>query len=194
VNLRLSILLPVLAIFFHGAAHASTAEAEKRLQSAVTDVLAVAEKATSSSGLATSLRPILLKAISFDAMTRRAVGPGWRQFTEDQKKKATQLFTTLIIRSYSSKFTIGEDPVISYKTATEPAPGRVEIPTTLLYKGSKYNVTYRLEKSEDWRITDVVIEGVSLIANYRTQFDAQFKKDGANGVLTALTQAEASPK
>lgn len=194
MNLRLPFLTSLLALLLLGTAQATTAEAEKRLQSAVTEVLATAEKATSGSGLAASLRPILLKSISFDAMTRRAVGPGWREFTEDQKKKATQLFTTLIIRSYSSKFTIGEDPVITYKTATEPAPGRVEIPTTLLYKGSKYNVTYRLEKSEGWRITDVVIEGVSLIANYRTQFDAQFKKDGAAGVIAALTQAEASPK
>ncbi len=190
-------LLPQLFAFLiliQGSALAAKAEAELRLQTAVNDVLAAADRASNTTALAVSLRPILLKYISFDAMTRRAVGPGWRQFTADQKKKATQLFTTLIIRGYSSKFTPGEHPAVTFKAAREPAPGRVEVPTTLLYQGSRYEVTYRLEQEEGWRITDVVIEGVSLVANYRTQFDAQFKKDGANAVIGALTQAEAAPK
>jgi phospholipid transport system substrate-binding protein len=126
-------------------------------------------------------------------MTRRAVGPGWRQFTPAQQAKATGLFTTLIIRSYSAKFTPGEHPVITYKAATEPAPGRVEVPTSLLYEGSHYEVIYRLENAGSWRITDVVIEGVSLVANYRSQFDAQFKKGGADAVIAALTQSVNHP-
>jgi phospholipid transport system substrate-binding protein len=193
VNLRFVFSLLASLIVLHGTSRASTADAEKRLQTAVDDVLAAANRAPNSAALASSLRPILLKYISFDAMTRRAVGPGWRQFTPEQKKQASQLFTTLIIRSYSSKFTPGEKPLITFKTATTPAPGRVEIPTVLTYQGSKYGVTYRMEADEDWRITDVVIEGVSLVANYRTQFDAEFKKDGANAVIGALIQAEAAP-
>jgi phospholipid transport system substrate-binding protein len=177
-----------------GFALAGTADAEKKLKSAVDDVIGIADKATSTSALAEDLRPVLTKAISFEAMTRRAVGPGWRQFSGEQQKKATALFTTLIIRSYSSKFTIGQRPAVNYKTASEPAPGRVEIPTTLFYKGSNYDVTYRLEANEGWRITDVVVEGVSLIANYRTQFDAQFKKGGAEAVLTSLENTVASSK
>ncbi len=169
---------------------ASNADAETRLKSAVTEVLDVAEKSASSGKLAEDLRPILLRYISFDAMTRRAIGPGWRQFTGDQKEQATGLFTTLIIRTYSDKFTPGEHPVVKYKSATTPAPGRVEVPTSLLYKGSSYDVTYRLEQDGGWKITDVLIEGVSLIANYRSQFDAQFKKDGAKAVIAALAQAE----
>jgi phospholipid transport system substrate-binding protein len=192
VNLRpLLVLAPV--ILLHGTASASTAEAEKRLQIAVDEVLTVADRASGGSALAGSLRPVLQKYISFDAMTRRAVGPGWRQFTEDQQKKATLLFTTLIIRTYSGKLTPGEHPVIKFKAASAPAPGRVEVPTTLLYQGSRYNVTYRMEEAEGWRITDVVIEGVSLIANYRTQFDAQFKKGGSNAVISALSQTVAQP-
>ena len=182
----LLLALAPLAPLFGGE---STEVAEKRLETAVNDVLAVADRAANNSALASGLRPILIKYISFEAMTRRAVGPGWRQFSGDQQKKATQLFTTLIIRSYSSKFTPGEHPVIKYKTASAPAPGRVEVPTTLLYQGSQYNVIYRLESAEGWKITDVVIEGVSLIANYRSQFDAEYKKGGAEAVIAALSQS-----
>jgi phospholipid transport system substrate-binding protein len=193
VNLR-SLICVASLILLAGNAFGSTEEAEKRLQTAVNEVLGVADHATSSTALATSLQPVLHKYLSFDAMTRRAVGPGWRQFTDEQQKQAVELFTTLIIRTYSSKFTPGEHPVIQFKAATAPAPGRVEVPTTLLYQGSHYSVTYRLEESEAWRITDVVIEGVSLIANYRSQFDEQFKKGGAGAVLCALTQSVEHPK
>ena len=189
MNLRPLLLIPL--IFLHGRAFASTVEAEKRLQNAVNEVLAVTDVATSNSVLMERLRPVLQKDISFDAMTRRAIGPGWRQFTGDQQKQATQLFTTLIIRSYISKFTIGEHPTIEFKAALVPSPGRVEVPTTLLYRGSRYNVTYRMEEAGGWLITDVVIEGVSLIANYRTQFDAQFKKGGPDAILGALSRSVA---
>jgi len=170
------------------ALHAASDTAKAHLETAVNEVLDVANRATSTSAVAKDLRPVLPKYINFEAMTRRAVGPGWRQFSDVQKKKAAELFTTLIIRTYSAKFTPGERPRIEYKSAATPAPGRVEVPTTLLYQGSRYEVVYRMEESENWRITDVVIEGVSLVANYRTQFDAQFKKGGANAVLAALTQ------
>ena len=190
MKFRFLILLLAPITLLHSALGASTTAAEDRLKAAVKEVLALAAEASSPSDLARDLRPVLLKNISFDAMTRRAVGPGWRQFTAPQQEKAIALFTTLVIRTYGDKFTPGERPNIQFKAATSPAPGRVEIPTTILYQGSRYEVVYRLEESEGWRITDVVIEGISLVANYRSQFDAAFKKDGANGVISALTQAE----
>jgi phospholipid transport system substrate-binding protein len=184
VNIRY-VLIPFL---LQGLVMASPDQAEKRLQTAVNEVLEVANSVSNQEALATALRPVLQKHLSFEAMTRRAVGPGWRQFSKSQ---ATQFFTTLIIRTYSSKFTPGEHPEVQYKAAMIPAAGRVEIPTSLLYQGSRYNVTYRLEQAEGWKVTDVLIEGVSLVANYRSQFDEEFKKGGANAVVGALSQSVA---
>ena len=182
------LLLPALAALALGNAMASTADAENFLKKSVGEVVDVAKKSSDSASLAAGVRPILLKTISFDAMTRRAVGPGWRQFTEAEQKDAIGLFTTLIIRTYSSKFTPGELPEVVYKSAVETAPGRVEVSTTTLYKGSKYEVVYRLEQPDHngWRVTDVVIEGVSMVANYRGQLDPQFKSGGASAVIGSL--------
>ncbi len=192
MNTRALLALAVVTATFHAAtSFGATAEADKRLHSAVDAALKVASKSSNAAGMEKSLRPVLTKYISFEAMTRRAVGPGWRQFSEGQRKEATELFTTLIIRTYSSKLTPGEQPVIEYGKAVEPAAGRVEVSTKLLYRGSKYSVVYRLERGNDWMITDVVIEGVSLIANYRTQLDSQFKKGGAVAVINALNQSVA---
>lgn len=167
--------------------------AEDRLHKTVDQTIAVAESVSSNAALIEKVRPILEKGMSFPAMTRRAIGPGWRQFNPEQQKKAIALFTDLIIRRYAGRFTIGEHPQVTYKAATTPAPGRIEVPTLLLYKGSRYEVIYRLEQSEDWRITDVVVEGVSFIGNYRSQFDAQFQKGGPTAVLNGLTNALENP-
>ncbi len=189
MKLRRLFLILTSLVLIARSIHASTDEAEKHLQTAVNEVIAAADHSSTWSVLESAVRPILEKNIRFDAMTRHAVGPGWRQFTPEQQKEATRLFTTLIIRTYISKFTPGEHPIITLKTASSPSPDRVEVPTTLLYKGSHYDVTYRLENLGGWHITDVIIEGVSLIANYRPQFDAQFKEGGANSVISSLTRS-----
>jgi phospholipid transport system substrate-binding protein len=187
------LLLLASLVLAHGAGAASTAEAEAQLHAAVNGTMAIAERATTTRGLAEKVRPVLMKHIAFEAMTRRAIGPGWRQFSPDQRKEATSLFATLIIRKYAGKYTPGARAEVTYKAAVTPAPGRVEIPTTLLYQGSRYAVLYRLEQAEGWRITDIVAEGVSLVANYRTQFASEFQKGGPSGVLGALQRSVAAP-
>jgi len=168
---------------------AAPPEAEKALQRAVDEVLAVTAKSQGGRAMANQLEPVLLRHVCFESMTRRAVGPGWRQFTPAQQNEATKLFTKLIIRSYSEKFTPGQQPEISYLKSSAPAAGRAEIPTSVVYKGSRYTVTYRLENRNKWRITDILAEGVSLVANYRAQFDALVKKGGAVAVLDSLKQS-----
>jgi phospholipid transport system substrate-binding protein len=139
--------------------------------------------------MADQITPVLLRHVCFESMTRRAVGPGWRQFTPEQKAEATKLFTKLIIRSYSEKFTPGEQPDTKYLKSSSPGAGKVEIPTITVYKGSRYNVTYRMEDRGKWMVTDILAEGVSLVANYRAQFDALVKKGGAVAVIASLKQS-----
>jgi phospholipid transport system substrate-binding protein len=184
-------LLALLMLGLHPVIASSTAEAESFLKNAVSQVVTVAKNAPDGASLANQLKPLLEKSINFDAMTRRAVGPGWRQFTNDQQVQAIRLFTTLVIRSYSGKFTPGELPSVDFKSAQSPAPSRVEVDTVTIYKGSNYDVLYRLEllDAKGWHITDIVIEGVSMVANYRSQFDARFKAGGAEGVIGSLEKS-----
>ena len=178
----LTLLFPLLV----GVSLASNEGAETRLKSSVNQVVTTAKQAKDRAVLIAKVKPVLENILDFQIMTRRAVGPGWREFNPAQQKEAIGLFTTLILRTYTAKFTPGEYPDVIYKTSSSPAPGRVEIPTTAEYKGSRYDVIYRMEDKGGWLITDVVIEGVSLVANYRSQFDAQFKQGGVDAVLNAL--------
>jgi phospholipid transport system substrate-binding protein len=181
----------VLVLGFATAFHAEAAVegAEGALQTAVNEVLAVTRSSKGGRAMADQLQPILVRHVCFESMTRRAVGPGWRQFTPQQQAEATRLFTKLIIRSYSEKFTPGQQPEIKYLKASSPGAGKAEVPTNTLYKGSRYNITYRLENRGQWLITDILAEGVSLVANYRAQFDVLVKKGGAVAVLDSLKQS-----
>lgn len=185
----LSLLAPI-------ADASAPADAEAFLKKSVAEVVEAARSSKSSAELAERVSPILVRTISFPDMTHLAVGPGWRQFSEAEREQAATLFTTLIIRTYSGKFKPGELPEIVYKSVNSPAPGKVEAVTTTLYQGSKYEVVYRLTDlpAKGWRVTDVVIEGVSMVANYRAQFDAQFKSGGAAAVIRSLEKTVSDRK
>ena len=108
--------------------------------------------------------------------------------------QSTALFTTLIIRTYSSKFTPGELPEVAYQSATSPAPGKVEVSTNTLYQGSRYEVVYRLVDlpGKGWRVTDVVIEGVSMVTNYRGQFTNELKQTDMAGLIQRISDKNKS--
>jgi phospholipid transport system substrate-binding protein len=165
------------------------------LRAAVDEVLALAYPATPADPaspapavLATRVRPVLEKYFSFDLLTRSAVGPAWRDFTAEQQKKITTLFTEIVIRSYAEKFEPGARPAVAYARPNEVNATTRELPTTVALAGKTFAVAYRFRQlPEGWRIYDVNIEGVSMVANYRAQFDpiAQ-KKDGAAALIAAL--------
>jgi phospholipid transport system substrate-binding protein len=182
--------LALICILFSGGLRAADHPAELRLRSAVDQVVAIVKVSRDRPSLIRDVRPPLQKILDFSVMTRRSIGPGWRQFTPDQQKEAVSLFTTLILRTYTAKFTPGVYPAVEYRSVAETAPGRVEVTTTSEYKGSRYDVVYRMENQTGaWVITDVVIEGVSLVADYRSQFEATFQQGGASAVLGALRQS-----
>jgi phospholipid transport system substrate-binding protein len=170
---------------------AKSADPSAMLRAAVDEVIAIAYPATPAAAdipLAVRVRPTLEKYFSFDRLTSSAVGPAWKDFTPAQQQRAITLFTEIIIRSYAQKFEPGDRPKVTYGKPVEIDAARRELPSTITYAGKNYAVAYRVRSlPEGWRIYDVNIEGVSMVANYRAQFDpiAQ-KKDGAAALIAAL--------
>ena len=135
-------------------------------------------------------------AFAFDLVTRQAMGPGWRQFSPTDQKRVTDLFSELVIRTYSARVVGTQRPKIAYGTPVELAPDRREIPTRVTTSSSNepFAVVYRLIKlPTGWRIYDVLIEGVSFVANYRAQFDEIIQKGGAPAVIRTLEAKLAAP-
>lgn len=125
-------------------------------------------------------RPALLKAIEdkvttifdFTEFSARTVGPKWRQFTDDQKKRFVDAFSSLLRATYIEKVDGYDGEQVNYIGEISNAKGdKAEVQTTLRMKEKEVPVSYRLlDKDGVWKIYDVRIEKVSLIENYRGQF------------------------
>ncbi len=166
------------------------------LRASTDEVLSIAYSGHGSENLAARVRPLLEKSFAFDLVTRQAMGPGWRQFSATDQKRVTELFTELLIRTYSSRVVGTQRPKITYGSPAELGPDRREIPTrvTMASSSEPFAVVYRMIKlPAGWRTYDVLIEGVSFVANYRAQFDEIIQNGGASAVIRTLETKLATP-
>ena len=119
-------------------------------------------------------RQLLEKAVSarfdYTEMSKRALGAPWNQLTDQQKQEFVDLFRTLLTNSYADKIETYSGEGVQYlneRTEKEYA----EVRTKVLTGKTEIPLDYRLmNKAEDWRVYDVVVDGVSLVNNYRGQF------------------------
>ncbi len=193
-----SLVKSTLVLLVCGAVRLYAASEEdpvSMLRASTDQVLAVAYSGHGNENLPARVRPLLEKSFAFDLVTRQTMGPGWREFSAGDQKKVTDLFSELMIRTYSARVVGTQRPKIAYGTAVALAPDRREIPTrvTAATSSDPITVVYRLIKLPiGWRIYDVLIEGVSFVANYRAQFDEIIQKGGAPAVIRTLETKLAS--
>ncbi len=119
-----------------------------------------------------AVRKIANDIFDFGETARRSLGRHWQPRSPAERDEFVQLFSDLLERSYISKVELYGGEKIQYLSDTiEGDQGKVQ--TKLLTKGgSEIPIEYRMHKKGDrWLVYDVIIEGVSLIANYRTQFN-----------------------
>ncbi len=174
------------------AVAAADASPEAVLSKGLTDLLRLAKSRSYSDPveLAHRLRPTIERFFNLESLTRKALGPGWKEFTPPQQKRAVELFSEMIIRSYTSRFDPSSDIDIQFTKSADLGNGRKEVPATARFQGNSVTLAYRVENigPEGWRVYDVVIEGVSLASNYRAQFDAIRQKGGPEAVLRAMEE------
>ena len=119
-----------------------------------------------------AVRQIANDIFDFGETARRSLGRHWQPRTPAEREEFVQLFADLLERSYISRVELYGGEKIQYLgDSTEGDQAKVQ--TKLVTKGgSEIPIEYRMHrKGERWLVYDVIIEGVSLIANYRTQFN-----------------------
>lgn len=132
----------------------------------------------------------------FERMTALAVGRGWRQATPEQQKQLIDQFRTLLARTYSNAFVQYKDQTISYKPLRADAGATdVQVRTEIIRPGqAPVQIDYSLaKKSNEWKAYDVVVGGVSLVTNYRDEFNAQIQNGGIDGLIKSLQAKNAGP-
>ena len=116
------------------------------------------------------LEKVVAARFDYQEMSRRALGAQWNSLSDQEKQEFVGLFRTLLTNSYADKIeTYSGDGVQYLNERTEK--DYAEVRTKVLSGKTEIPLDYRLiNKAEDWRVYDVVVDGVSLVNNYRGQF------------------------
>lgn len=111
------------------------------------------------------------KLFDFIELSKRTLGLNWNKFDPEQRKEFVQLYTSLLEDAYVDKITAYTDEKVDFMKEVPLGENTVEVQSVVTTKTAKIPIYYRVIKKENnWKVYDVVIEGVSLITNYRTQF------------------------
>lgn len=135
-----------------------------------------------------SILQLMEANFSFDIIIRRALGRNWNTLDAAQQTKITQLITDLLIAAYTRELKNGPKPDIQYAKPADLSENKIEIATKVSYKDTMVTVSYRLAmvKGRGWQVYDVLIEGVSMVSNYRKQFDEHFQTKSAADLISIL--------
>ena len=120
-----------------------------------------------------AVRKIANEIFDFGETAKRSLGRHWAARTPAEREEFVQLFSDLLERSYISKVELYGGEKIQYVSDSIEEGDQAKVQTKLLTKqGGEIPIEYRMhKKGERWLVYDVIIEGVSLVANYRTQFN-----------------------
>jgi phospholipid transport system substrate-binding protein len=119
-----------------------------------------------------AVRKIAEEIFDFAETAKRSLGRHWQGRSQAERDEFIQLFADLLERSYIAKIELYSGERIAYTGDTIEGDQAVVRTKIVAKQGSEVPVDYRmLKKGERWQVYDVIIEGVSLVANYRTQFN-----------------------
>jgi phospholipid transport system substrate-binding protein len=143
----------------------------------------------------------VLPNFNFARMTQLAVGKSWRDANDAQKQALTKEFRTLLVRTYSTSLTQYRNQTIDVKPAKVGAGDTETVVKTLINQpgGQPIPIDYSMEKTATgWKAYDIVVDGVSLVTNYRSTFAEEVRKGGVDGLVKTLADrnaksAEAKP-
>ena len=139
----------------------------------------------------------ILPSFDFERISRLVLGKAWRKATDLQKKQFKIEFRSLLLRTYSIALSKYKDQGIEIKPMRmKPADEIVIVKTEIVQGGAQpIKVNYALAKDADsWLVFDIVIEGVSLVTNYRSQFSSVIRSGGMDSLNKRLAKKNKSNK
>ena len=132
------------------------------------------------------LRRIINPRFSYKQMSMRSLAKHWNSKSDSEKKEFVNLFSTLLENSYASRLESYSNEKINY--GEEILKGRYAmLKTKIIRPDGILNIDYKLiQENGIWKIYDFVIEGVSMIKNYRSQFNRIIKKESYEALKQKL--------
>jgi phospholipid transport system substrate-binding protein len=132
----------------------------------------------------------VLPHFNFTAMTALAMGQSWNRASPEQKKRLTEEFRTLLVRTYASALAAYSEQKFDFRPLrAKPTDTDVTVQVRVLQPGAQpVPIDYSMEKTAaGWKVYDVMVGGVSLVANYRTEFNNVVRESGIDGLIKNLS-------
>lgn len=120
-------------------------------------------------------------------LSRRALGPEWNKFSAEQQERFVKAFGTLLENTYLDKIESYTDEKVQYLKEQDLGDAKAEVATKVVGSGKEIPIAYRLVDRSGWKVYDVVIEGVSLVQNYRSQFGQILMKESPDALITKIS-------
>ena len=134
------------------------------------------------------VRKIINEIFDYTELSKRTLGRYWKKFSDAQKTEFISLFSALLENVYADRILAYTHEVIEFGKETELRKNQVEVESNIITADNKkVPLNYRLIlKNDQWRVYDVVIEGVSMVKNYRSQFNQILAKKSPDDLLETL--------
>ena len=169
------------------------------IRKSVEDIMALLkDKEMDRTTLRDKIGEIISKRFDFRAMSQRTLATNWKSASKEQQQEFVQLFTKLIENTYLGRIEAYTNEKVDFPG--EKVKGKKAVVETLiLTANADIPVDYRVyRKNDDWWVYDVIIEGVSLISNYRSSYQEIVKKEGFEGLIAKMKdkikELEAQPE
>jgi len=191
-------MVVIAAVLWGGAlvmpALVQAAAARETVESQVNKVLkALAEPAFKDQAKdvkIVKIRSIVNEIFDYIELSKRTLGREWTKFNAPQQNEFVKLFSELLEKTYADRLLSYSDEKVVFEKETQLREGQAEVTSYVLTAdGKKIPLDYRLiQKEGNWRVYDVIIEGISLVKNYRDQFRDILAKDSPEEVLKMLRE------
>ena len=139
---------------------------------------------------------VVIPHFDFISMSKWVLGKkSWRGASEGQREQFIGEFRTLLVRTYAKALLEYSDEAIEYlPTEENPNSNLIVVKTKINQAGAKaVPIDYRMHVSGgEWKVVDIVVDGVSLISTYRGSFASQIKKDGLDALISKLSRRNAA--
>ena len=134
------------------------------------------------------IRSIVNEIFDYTELSKRTLGREWAKFNAPQQGEFVKLFSDLLEKTYADRLLSYSDEKVVFEKESLLREGQAEVTSNVLTAdGKKIPLDYRLiQKDGNWRVYDVIIEGISLVKNYRDQFRDILVKDSPEEVLKML--------
>ena len=135
------------------------------------------------------IESIANQMFDYVALSRLTLGRSWRDFNKEQQKEFISLFRTILKKAYMDKILSYTNEQVVFDRDIMLSENKAEVQTRVITKSAEIPIDYRVYlKDGEWKVYDVIVEGISLVQNYRTQFREILANNPPEEVLKILRE------